>query len=165
MHHLRTTLPLALVLFALAQGCVRNIPNTSVEDTPENREIVEFLEEYRHAVEARDVAKLLEMASPRYLDDVGTIGTADDLDYDSLREKLARWRERVHDCRYEIKYRRVTQDQSRIYVEFRYHASVLVTTPGGEERWMRRLADHRLILTRNTEPDDEDPDLRILSGM
>ncbi len=144
------------VTSGLSGGCTTNIPNTTVEDTAENREIVAFLEEYRHALEERNVARLLEFASPRYLDDVGTIGTDDDLDFNTLREKLAKWRDRVHDVRYEIKYHRVTFDQSRIYVEFRYHASFLVTTVESEERWVRRLNDHRLILTREDEREEGD---------
>ena len=39
------------------------IPNTRVEDTSENREVVDFIERYRQAVEARNVPALLAMAS------------------------------------------------------------------------------------------------------
>ena len=90
-------------------------------------------------------------------------GGDDDLDFDSLREKLSRWRDRVVDVRYEIKYNRVTFDQRRIFVEFRYTASFLLTTADGDERWSRRLGDHRLILTRDEESDEGT--LQILSGM
>jgi len=138
---------------------VKNIPNTDVEDTAENRRVVEFMESYRHAVEERDVRALLEMASPAYLDDNGTPIGDDDLDFDLLREKLSGWRDRVLDVRYEIKYRRVTYDQSRVYVEFRYHANFRVATATGEERWARRIGDHRLVLRQ------EDDRFLILSGM
>ncbi|MCU0673496.1 MAG: hypothetical protein MUE69_11955 [Myxococcota bacterium] len=149
--------------FALLVGCARMIPNTTVEDTAENREIVEFVEQYRHAVEDRNVRRLLELASPRYLDDNGTPNGEDDLDFDTLREKLAIWSDRVTDVRYEIKYRRVSYDQSRIFVEFRYTASFRVET-GENERWARRLGDHRLILTRE-EGEAPEGELRILAGM
>ena len=152
-----------IVLVGALTGCAGTIPNTTVEDTAENREVVEFVEKYRRAVEARNVRRLLEMASPRYLDDLGTPGGEDDLDYDGLREKLSRWRDRVIDVRYEIKYNRVTFDQRRIFVEFRYTASFLLTTGDGDERWARRLGDHRLILTR--DEDAHDTPLLILSGM
>ncbi|MEM9067387.1 MAG: hypothetical protein AAGE52_02745 [Myxococcota bacterium] len=160
------TLRFALVALALASsaGCASTIPNTTVDDTPENREVVAFVEQYRRAVEERDVRRLLEMASPLYLDDNGTPGGADDLDFDSLRAKLSAWRDRVMDVRYEIKYRRVTYDQAKIFVEFRYTASFRVATPGGSERWSRRLGDHRLILTREDERAEEEG-FHILSGM
>ncbi len=147
-------------------ACAAQIPNTTVEDTPENREVVAFVERYRRAVEARDVRALLEMASPRYLDDNGTPGGDDDLDYDGLREKLSAWRDRVLDVRYEIKYRRVTYDRDKIFVEFRYTASFRVATPDGSERWARRLGDHRLILTPERDQEGESGGgFLILSGM
>ncbi len=107
------------VTSGLSGGCTTNIPNTTVEDTAENREIVAFLEEYRHALEERNVARLLEFASPRYLDDVGTIGTDDDLDFNTLREKLAKWRDRVHDVRYEIQRGGGTSDECLLELQWR----------------------------------------------
>lgn len=156
-----------LALAVVVSGCAAHIPNTTVEDTAENREVVAFVERYRRAVEARDVRALLEMASPRYLDDNGTPGGDDDLDFDSLREKLSAWRDRVLDVRYEIKYRRVTYDQDKIFVEFRYTASFRVATPDGSERWARRLGDHRLVLTRELGEEGSAGDGRflILAGM
>jgi hypothetical protein len=65
-----------IVLFATAlalAGCSKNyIPNTDVEDSSQNRKIVSFCEEYRHAVEEKNVPKLLSMASPLYHEDAGT---------------------------------------------------------------------------------------------
>ncbi|MBX3251258.1 MAG: hypothetical protein KF901_29035 [Myxococcales bacterium] len=144
-------------------GCTKNIPNTTVQDTAENREIVSFVEEYRHAVENRNVSRLLELASPRYLDDNGTPQGDDDVDFETLRTRLSAWRDRVLDVRYEIKYRRVSRDHTRIFVEFRYTASFRVVTGSGE-RWARRLADHRIILTRE-ETEGGDRRLAILAGM
>ena len=60
------------VSLAAAAGCDKNIPNTTVKDTPENRSVITFMENYRNAVEARDVGALLAMAHPQYLDDNGT---------------------------------------------------------------------------------------------
>lgn len=142
-------------------GCASMIPNTTVEDTPENRRVVEFVELYRKAVEERDVRALLEMASPVYLDDNGTPLGEDDIDFESLRTKLSSWRDRVLDVRYEIKYRRVTWEETRIFVEFRYTASFRVKLNGGDERWSRRLNDHRLVLTE----DEGEERFQIVSGM
>ena len=150
-----------VALLALTAGCAREvIPNTDVEDTGENRDIVAFVEKYRHAVEARDVAQLLSMASPRYFDDNGTPSGNDDLDFGGLRAKLARWREAVLDVRYEIRYRRVMQQGDKVLVDFTYTGSFRVMTPDGE-RWARRLADNRLVLARG----GADGELKILSGM
>ncbi len=149
------------VFSALGTGCAGQIPNTTVSDTPENRRVVEFMETYRRAVEERDVGALMAMAHERYLDDNGTPDGRDDLDFDTLREKLTNWRERVRDVRYEIKYHRVSYQRERVYVEFRYTASFRIAREEGEEQWSRRLADHRVVLQRIEQSDE----FRVLSGM
>jgi len=131
----------------LAAGCATTtIPNTTVSDTAENREVLTFMEEYRHAVEARDVGKILSLASPRYLDDNGTPTGSDDIDFDRLREKLQRWADGVPDVRYEIHYRRVTRRAGQILVDYRYTASYRLANAEGEDRWSRRLNDNRIVL-------------------
>ena len=156
-----------LIVFVALQAvfsvaCVSVIPNTNVEDTPDNRDVVSFLEEYRHAVEDRNVRRLLDLASPTYLDDNGTPGGDDDLDYNGLRDKLASWRDRVLDVRYDIKYRRVTWEDTRVFVEYRYTASFRVASTGGEDHWARRVADNRIVLSRDDEADQR---FLILDGM
>jgi len=154
-------LHLALLgLFALAgPGCARDvIPNTDVEDTADNREVIDFVELYRQAVEGRDVGRMLSLASERYYDDNGTPNGQDDLDLSSLREKLALWSEQVLDVRYEIRYRRVSYERDRVLVDYTYTGSFRVGTPDGD-RWARRLADNRLTLVR------EEGEYRIVSGM
>ena len=150
----------AALAACLSVGCARDvIPNTDVEDSSENREVVQFVERYRHAMEERDVAALLGLVSPRYYDDNGTpIGT-DDIDVEGLRAKLAAFRERVLAVRYEIRYRRVTfTTNDRVLVDYTYTGSFRVTTSEGE-RWSRRLADNRIVLGR------EGGELRILAGL
>src|SRR4051812_10166127 len=67
-----TLIALFAIWVAGASGCATTqIPNTRVEDTEENREILEFVEQYRKAVESRDSVTLLKMASEYYFDDMG----------------------------------------------------------------------------------------------
>ena len=54
--------PLLLIAVVALGGCTRDIPNTTVPDNADNREVIEFMETYRHALEDRDVALLLGMA-------------------------------------------------------------------------------------------------------
>ena len=159
----RTCLALAL---ALAAGCATTIPNTTVEDTADNRSVVAFMEQYRKAMEERNVRRLLELASPHYLDDNGTPGGADDVDYETLRENLTLWAQRVDDVRYDISYRRISYaPNDRIYVEIRYGGSFHIQRPAtDDEQWSRRLANHRLVLQKLRDPQGED-EYRILSGM
>lgn len=133
------------------------IPNTDVPDNAQNREVIEFVEEYRHAVERRDVGRILSLVSPRFLDDNGTIPTDDDRDYDALREQLARFGELL-DVRYEMRYRNVSYRPDRIFVDVTYTASFKIATPQGD-RWETRLRDNRIELVR------EDDEFRIISGI
>lgn len=151
----------ALAVSSLATGCKKNIPNTTVEDTPANRAVITFMENYRRAVEERDVGALLAMAHPQYLDDNGTPSGDDDIDYRSLRKKLARWRERVTDVRYEIKYRTIGADMDRIMVDYRYSASFRIAYAEDDERWSRRIGENRMVLLY----DDIEDRYYVLSGM
>lgn len=148
----------AIALAAL--GCDhQNIPNTRVADTEENREVIDFVEKYRHAVEDRDVAGLLKMASQFYYDDMGTPGGEDDVDYDALKAGLGRLRTDVLAARYQISYRGLTYlDDQRMLVDLLYTGWFKVNTPDGPQ-WKRRLEPHRIVVAR------EDGNLRIVSGM
>lgn len=152
----------AALVLPLAVGCARDlIPNTDVYDTAENRQVIEFVEGYRHAVEERNIPGMLALASPRYYDDNGTPTGGDDLDFDGLREMLSAWQQAVLDVRYEMRYRRVTfvENSDRVLVDYTYTGSFRVDTPEGE-RWSRRLADNRLVLRETDEGS-----FQILSGM
>ena len=146
---------------AAGAGCTKNIPNTTVKDTPENREVITFMENYRNAVESRDIGALLAMAHPQYLDDNGTPSGDDDLDYQSLQEKLSRWRERVTDVRYEIKYRTITREMDRVLIAYRYSASFRIAYDEEDQRWSRRIGENRLVLLY----DDIQTRYYVLSGM
>ncbi len=150
---------LSLAALAPLSGCAQgNIPNTDVPDNAADRQVIAFVENYRKALEARDVAKLMSFVSHRYFDDNGTPTGSDDIDYDTLRQQLASWHDQVLDVRYEIRYRHVTFRQDRVLVDFTYSGNFRIATADGDH-WARRLSDDRLVLTR------EGGQYRILSGM
>ena len=137
----------------------QKIPNTHVDDTEPNREIIKFVENYRQAVETRDTVELLAMASVNYFDDMGTPTGEDDIDYGQLKTGLQRLRDEVLAARYQISYRAVTFTQAqRVLVDFLYTGWFRVDTPEGPQ-WRRRLEPHRIVLAR------EDDRYRIVSGM
>lgn len=150
-------------LLATLGGCTKNIPNTDVPDSKENREVVAFMERYRKAIEGLNVEAILEMTSPEYLDDSGTPNGADDIDYERLKEKLASLSERLLDVRnYNIRYRRIHFDRDRAFVEYTYTAYFrLATNDESGARWSRRIGDHRAVLRR----DPESGEMEFLSGL
>jgi len=156
----RLCVPALLVLPLLMAGCEPTlIPNTHVEDTGRNREVVDFVEKYRLAIENRNTGALLSLASRNYFDDMGTPAGQDDIDYDGLRAVLERLREEVLGARYQISYRSVTFDtDNRVLVDMLYTGWFRVNSGEGPT-WKRRLEAHRIVLAR------EDGQYRILSGM
>lgn len=156
----RTLASLAyLALFALCACEPTLIPNTRVEDTSDNREVLDFIERYRQAVESRNVSALLAMASRNYFDDMGTPAGDDDIDFDGLQVGLNRLREEVIGARYQISYRAVTYvPDQRVLVDLLYTGWFRVNTADGPQ-WKRRLEPHRIVLAR------EDRGYRIMSGM
>jgi hypothetical protein len=150
---------LSALILATAVACAHSkIPNTHVDDTDENREVLKFVDKYRHAVETRDMGSLLALASQSYFDDMGTPRGDDDIDYEALREGFARLREEILAARYQISYRNVTYVENRVLVDILYTGWFRVNTPDGPQ-WRRRLEPHRLVLAM------EDGGYKILSGM
>ena len=150
-----------IVAFGLIEvGCTREvIPNTDVEDTDFNREVVEFCENYRHAVERRNIALLLKLADPKYYEDGGSIDTSDDLDYAGLKAYLEGKFRDVKAIRYEVRYRDVSRGRNdEVFVDYTYSASYKIPTPKGDV-WRRRVADNRLELK------PEGQGYKILAGM
>jgi hypothetical protein len=169
---------------ALLTGCAtRYIPNTDVEDTDDNRQVISFCEKYRHAVELKDVGELLKLASNDYYEDGGNVDASDDLDYAGLRDYLAGKFNDARAIRYEIRYRRVLRQEvphddrpnhgdngqtkhdgeeplELIYVDYTYSASYRIPAAKGGDEWRRRVEDNRLEILRY--PNDK---YRIVAGM
>src|SRR5688572_6388261 len=105
---------LLLGLAVVGVGCSKSyIPNTDVEDTSENKKVIAFCEEYRHAVEDKDVGRLLKLVSPRYYEDGGNTNAEDDIDYDGLKDYLTATFVKTQTIRYEIRYRKVVFSENK----------------------------------------------------
>ncbi len=153
-------LVLVVILSLVGIGCSPSyIPNTDVEDTSENRKVISFCEEYRHAVEEKDVGKLLKLASPRYFEDGGNTNPDDDIDFDGLKDYLTATFVKTQTIRYEIRYRKVVfGENKKVFVEYSYSASYRIPGLKGEE-WKHTVADNRLELSSEGES------FKILAGM
>jgi hypothetical protein len=150
---------LSLVVVTLPACATHYIPNTDVEDSDDNRRIIDFCEQYRHAVESRNIPVLLKLADPRYYEDGGNADSADDLDYAGLRDYLQDQFKQTRAIRYEIHYRRVSEGRKKsIYVDYTYTASYKIPSPQGD-LWRRRVADNRLEIVASGET------FHILAGM
>jgi hypothetical protein len=128
-------------------GCTQElIANTDVEDTHENRAIIEFCETYRKAVERKDIQRLFSLAHEQYYEDSGTLDATDDIDIAGLREYLQTQFVQSNNIRYDIRYRRVSPgSKNHVYVDYTFSASYKVPTDEGE-LWQRRVSENRLEL-------------------
>lgn len=151
---------LLVVLALMAVACSKAyIPNTDVEDTAPNRDVVLFCEKYRHAMEDRNVSQLLKLMSPGYFEDSGNSKTEDDADFDRMREFLTTDFLHTMGIRYEIRYRKVTfTETGHILVDYTYAAAWKI--PGvDKDEWHHTVADNRLDLVRDGDS------YKIVAGM
>lgn len=152
----------SLLLFALVGlfACgskMSTIPGTKIPDNQANRDIIQAVEEYRLAVERKDAAALLLMASKSYWEDGGTPSGSDDYGYDGLRGVLQDRFQKVNDIRYSLKYvgiqRRCreggdasTNEGCRAYVDVLIDASFSVTDARGREIRPDKRDQNQLVL-------------------
>jgi hypothetical protein len=124
------------------------IPNTDVDDTPEARDVIKFVERYRTAVIDRSVPKLLDLASKEYYDDMGTPQGEDDVDLEGLKERLSStFGPDLLSVHYDIRYRDVVFLPTRVLVDYTYIGRFRINAPEGA-RWERRLSDNRMVLLK-----------------
>ena len=147
-------------LVAGTPACAKTfIPNTDVEDTGENRSVIEFCENYRHAMEDKNVAQLVKLMSPGYFEDGGNTKNDDDADYDAIRGFLTGTFLKTTGIRYEIRYRRITfTERNHVYIDYTYAAAWRI--PGAKtDEWHHAVADNRLDLVRDADS------FKIVAGM
>jgi hypothetical protein len=150
---------LAVVLLGSLACSKTYIPNTDVEDTGDNRKVVQFCESYRHALEEKNVGLLVKLMSPSYFEDGGNTRNDDDADFDKIREFLTGDFLKTSGIRYEIRYRRITfTERAHVYIDYTYAAAWKV--PGVKtDEWHHTVADNRLDLV----PDGDT--FKVVSGM
>src|SRR5690606_29185326 len=152
----------ALAVLVASVGCTtRYIGNTQVEDTEENRAILLVIEQYRRAVEDRDVQKILDLTSENFFEDPGTPGDpSDDYDKRGLRKKLEEAFSQVEDQRLRIDVRKLNHlDDRRAAVEYRFDFRYQLNLPSAEG-WREFMDVNRVVLV-----EEGDGKWRFLSGL
>jgi len=154
---MRIALAAALAALPLA-GCVHNIPNTEIPDTPDNRAIIEVVDQYRKAFDRRDVQGVMVLVSRSYFDDAGTSDKSDDVDYARLPQVLTETFARISEMRLELGVTSVATRGDDASVDLFYDALYKIATPS--QRVQKRDADvQRMHLKREGQA------WRISSGL
>jgi hypothetical protein len=122
----------AALALAACGGSSSYVRGTKVEDSAENREIIQVCEDYRKAVERLDVDHLMVLASEKYYEDGGTPDTADDYGYQGLQQVLQTRFRAAKAIRYAMEYRKIARRGNRATVEIYIDASFEFTSARGD---------------------------------
>jgi|SRR5687767_9667661 len=122
------------VLGLLLGGCAHGkIPLTNIEDTEENREILQIVREYHKALESLDADAILSLVSPRYFEDNGNLEAEDDYDFDGLRQALREDFKRTRSMKVNIRVDAIEVDDEteRAWAELYYQIHAQNEYPSG----------------------------------
>jgi hypothetical protein len=146
-------------------GCQpRKLPNTNVSPTRENKKIIKFLEQYKAALEKRNVEAVMEMVAKDYNDNMGSEDPKLQVDYLGLKEKLEKTMPRIQDLRLGIFVQHITKlDKDKYEIVFYFNRHALVDVPSGE-KWASTKEVCRMIIRKRYNK--ESPyEFEILQGL
>ncbi len=139
-----TALPIASAMMLggavlLASACgprTEYIKGTKIQRTNENQGLISRVEQYRSAVEEKDAAGLLLMASREYWEDGGTPAGEDDYGFAGLQEVLTTRFKQADSIRYSMRYKRIRMqngesDTRRAFVDVLVDASFTIPDARG----------------------------------
>ncbi|MFA6034366.1 MAG: DUF4440 domain-containing protein [Myxococcota bacterium] len=122
------------------------IPGTQIKDSPDARAIGKLvMERYRNAMEARDTATILSMASPRFYETTGTPSPADDYNYDGLKKKIEDKFKKILALNLDLALQDIVVEKEKgtAFVRYHYFLRYLVKYPS-EERWETQSEDAQM---------------------
>ena len=133
------------------------IQGTQIPRTAMNEDIVKRVEEYRAAIEGRDAAALLLMASPDYWEDSGTSSGEDDYGYEGLKSVLATRFQEANSIRYSVRYKQVQlkgceiEETCRAFVDLLVDASFTANDARGTRKRYDKRDQNQLVFKRRDE--------------
>ena len=78
-----------LLTLSLQLGCAHTlIPGADIEDTADNRQILDILKTFKTALQDQNTETLISLVSESYFEDMGTADPGDDYGYEHLRDVI-----------------------------------------------------------------------------
>ena len=138
--------------FALAAAaCAHSkIPNSDIDDTEENREVLAFVEKYEKAVESLNPDEVIALVSPDFYEDNGNTDSTDDYDYEELKNGLRESFGRTQTLRLDLRVDAVEVDDADAFAELYYEYRAKNDYPSGSQ-WDTGADRTRLQLKRDAE--------------
>jgi hypothetical protein len=149
---------LVCALLVLAACSPRLIPGTQIPDTNDSRAILNVMEHYRAAIEARDAKGVQQLVSKSFRDNAGTEDPQDDLTYANLPQALPALFSRLESPRVDIDVRSVDVKKDGVATVI-YYWSASWRVPGLLDKPQRDSELEQMILQK------EDGQWRIVSGI
>ncbi len=157
---MRAILGLVAVLMLSVACGPSYIKGTEITDTPENREIVDLVENYRLAIEGRDATMLAQIVARSYFENASTTSvTEDDYGYEQLlKEVLPVLRDNIKKVIYKVAVEKVQKKgtQASVFVNWELTCQYV---EGGVEGWSTAKDRNRIDLVM------EDGRWKIASGL
>jgi hypothetical protein len=130
-------------LVALTTACSpRLIPNTTFQDTADNRAILDLMSRYKHAWEAKDAQTIVDMASSRYLD------TRESISRETLASELQKDFDRMNKAYLDITVNRIRVDGDKASVDYFFSSNYLLAAV--DPHWKVDSDDRRMTLARES---------------
>lgn len=141
-----------LIGLSLTSGCKpKLLPSTNVPATAENKRVVDFLEQYKAAVEKRSVEAVMELVAKDYEDNMGSDDPALFTNYLTLKEKLEKTLPRIQDIRLGLFVQHIAKLENGLYeTVFYFNKQVLMDVPAGE-KWLSVKEVSRMVLRKRTD--------------
>ncbi len=123
---LRMSMVALLVLSACA---ARRIPGTEIEDTDDARAILQIMERYRAAFEARDADGVIKLCSESFKDDGGSLRRQDRVDYATLKKVLPGEFAMMDEVRLDLNIRKIEMHPETRMASAVYNYNLSFRTP------------------------------------
>jgi len=149
------------VLMLTAVACKPTyIPGTRIEETKENRAILDVVGAYKLAVETRNIEGVVALCSPKYYEDNGNADPADDYGYSDLRTRvLPDTFLRLAEVRLDLEVKDIQVNNHHAWADLRYVYQAKMALPSGD-KWHADTELNRIELE-----EDEDGKWKIVRGL
>ncbi len=141
-----------MLVSSLALGaCAHSkIPNTSIDDTEENREILAVVDAYHAAIENRDADAVLALVSDEFYEDNGNTDREDDYGKTQLAESLRSEFEKTEKVQLGLRVDGIVIEDDKAEAFVQYNLKARTEFPSGK-KWKTSSDRARMTLVRINE--------------
>lgn len=140
---------LLLLSLTLMVGCAHStIPGTNIEDTEDNRSVLQVLDQLQKALQARDADTVISLISPTYFEDMGTIDNKDDFGFEEFKASILNDNiDKIAELYLKIDVHDVQVDGDQAFIDIRYRTRAKLVLPSGST-WTQDNDFSRVIFSR-----------------